>query len=90
MDYFIQCGDSWSQCLGMDDFMLIYILPCTQRKFECRHRATILVRQNHFDVNLYSITGQSEVGMLRSASNKRNVTIFRWNNNGTVVNGSGV
>ena len=71
--------------------LCLYIFCHALRVYlECRHKATILVRQNHFDVNLYSITGQSEVDMLQSASNKRNVTIFRWNKNDIVVNGSGV
>ena len=48
------------------------------------------MRRDHFGGNLYSMMVQSEVDMLRSVSNKRNVTFFCWNNNGTVVNGSGV
>ena len=72
--------------------LCLYILFCHALRVyrECRHKAAILVRQNHYGENLYSITVQSEGDMLRSVSNKRNVTIFCWNNNGTVVNGSGV
>ena len=72
--------------------LCLYILFCHAIRgyLECRHRAAILVRQNHYGENLYSITVQSEVDMLRSVSSKRNVTIFFWNKNGTVVNGPGV
>ena len=72
--------------------LCLYILFCHALRgcLECRHRATVLVSQNHYGENLYSITVQSEGDMLRSVSNKRNVTIFCWNKNGTVVNGSGV
>ena len=71
--------------------LCLYIFCHALRGYlECRHRVTILVRQNHFGANLYSITVQSEVDLLRSASNKQNVTIFRWNENDIVVNGSGV
>ena len=64
MDYFIQCGDSWSQCLVMDDFCLYILCHALRVYHESRHRATILVRKNHFGGNLYSMMGQSEVDML--------------------------
>ena len=67
MDYYIQCGHSWPQCLGMDGFSIYMFCHALRVYHECRHRATILVRQNHYGVNLYSMMGQSKVDMLQSA-----------------------
>ena len=61
MDYFIQCGDSWPQCLVMDDFCIYMFAMHSEYIVSV---AIILVRQNYFGGNLYSMMGQSEVDML--------------------------